>query len=265
MKLLNRFQLNERIRENYNKDFWSQMTAEERAWAMKFENFEYQMERGKPEDALTLATELNPALSESCKQLIVCEAYNKERTNPNLAARKDKYENKQKKGLRKPKSNMYDRYDHKKDNGTTLDDDGVETERGIATNPEENLVEAINESQLKKCSLERLVEDYKLSKIAKAELLARTQKMTYEAMTYTFHGTQYMNLNYILKGANGQLYVQDQHDRIQSMQLYLKRQTEDSFATHAEVWYPGRVGEAWVFQPGPKSNIEGKAVKYEVS
>jgi hypothetical protein len=160
---------------------------------------------------------------------------------------------------------MYDVIDFKMNNGHKWDDnEGELVEQGVCIDPTEVLTEAINESQLKKCSLERLVEDYKLSKIAKADLLERTQKMTYAATTYTFHGTQYMNLNYILKGVNGQLYVQDQHDRIQSMELYLKRQTSDSFATHAEVWYPGQPGTTWIFQPGPKSNIEGKAVQYEV-
>lgn len=160
---------------------------------------------------------------------------------------------------------MYGEIDFRMNNGYKWDDDeGELVEQGVCIDPTEVLTEAINESQVKKCSLERLVEDYKLSKIAKADLLARTQKMTYEAMTYTFHGRQYMNLNYILKGVNGQLYVQDQHDRIQSLELYLTRHTNDSYATHAEVWYPGQAGQTWVYKAGAKSNIEGKAVQYEV-
>lgn len=249
------------------------MTVQERNWARAFEKCERGIHLGHIEmvfDALGMMEGRYLLICEeesACKKLRLNEHIQSAlRGNPTRAEANAKHNKKrgQNRGIRKPKSNMYEAYDWQRDNGKTLDDDGEEVERGIATNPEENLAEAIHESQVRKCSLERLVEDYKLSKIAKADLLARTQKMTYEAMTYTFHGTQYMNLNYVLKGVNGHLYVQDQHDRIQPLELYLKRSTEDSFATHAEVWYPGQPGETWIFQPGAKSNIEGKAVKYEV-
>jgi hypothetical protein len=129
-------------------------------------------------------------------------------------------------------------------------------------NPEDGMIEAIDLTRSKHRSLEKLIEDAKLSKEAKTNLIELTQAFTYEAMTYTMHGNEYMNLNYVLRGVNGSLYVQDQHDRVQTLALYLKRHTEDSYATHANIYWPDGLRDVWVFQRGPRSNIEGKAVLY---
>jgi hypothetical protein len=135
-------------------------------------------------------------------------------------------------------------------------------ETAVMINPEDGIIEAIDQARSKNRSLEKLIEDAKLSKEAKEDLLARTQTMTYTGMTYTLHGTQFMNLNYVLQARNGQLYVQDQHDRIQTLALYLKRHTADSYATHAIVSYPSQPLQTWVFKAGHRSNVEGSAIQW---
>jgi len=138
-------------------------------------------------------------------------------------------------------------------------------ETAVMINPEDGMIAAIDAARAKgNRSLEKLIEDAKLSKEAKEDLLARTQTMTYTGMTYTLHGTQFMNLNYILQARNGQLYVQDQHDRIQTLALYLKRHTADSYATHAIVSYPSQPIQTWVFKAGHRSNVEGSAIQWAI-
>lgn len=167
-------------------------------------------------------------------------------------------------GLRK-RSDAYDSSDWLKNPESYLDQETNDiVEKGVTSDPSDGIIDAIDQSKLKSHrSLEKLIEDAKLSKEAKELLEAKAQGFTYVATVYTFHGRQYMNLNYVLKSPNGQLWVQDQHDRLATMELYLKRETSDSFATHCEIFHPASEVQIWVFKAGAKSNIEGKAVQYE--
>ena len=135
-------------------------------------------------------------------------------------------------------------------------------ETAVMLNPEDGMIEAIDHAAKKNRSLEKLVLDAKLSKEAKELLDAKMQTMTYAATTYSKHANLILDMNFILKAPNGQLWVIDQHNRLQTMALYLKRRTSESIVTHAEVSYPGLL-QNWVFLKGKRSDIEGKAVQYE--
>ena len=135
-------------------------------------------------------------------------------------------------------------------------------ETAVMLNPEDGMIEAIDHAAKKARSLEKLIEDAKLSKEAKDALRAKTQGFVYAGSTYSKHANLILDMNYILKGQDGLLWVQDQHGRLQSLALYLKRRTSESIITHAETSYPELL-EIWVFKRGPRSDIEGKAVKYE--
>ena len=112
-------------------------------------------------------------------------------------------------------------------------------------------------------SLEKLIEDAKLSKEAQEVLKEKAQTFSYGATVYTFHGRQYMNLNYVLVAQDGTEWVQDQHGRLARLALYLKRETSDSFATHCEIYYPGQSAQIWIFEAAKRSNIEGKAIQWK--
>jgi hypothetical protein len=279
----------ERASDTSSKVQEGKMTVAEQQWAESFEELLYAEQRGKIHDAVDAFEKLTgraPRQAEIAK--INANIQTAITSNPTRASKDDIHNKKrgQNQGIRAPKSNMYDSSDYVRVMRGPVDQDDLGIEPAyskdevydqafkieketnpdnvaVMVNPEDGMIEAIDQARSKSRSLEKLIEDAKLSKEAKANLLSLAQKFSYKAMTYTMHGTQYMNLNYILVGADGQLYVQDQHDRIQTLALYLKRHTEDSFATHAEVYYPDGTKEIWIFQPGVRSNIEGKAVKYE--
>jgi hypothetical protein len=278
-----------RAKDNASKYHWERMTKEEREWLIAFEVSEYEAERGHIVEAVDALINVGVIPSDKYVQDMRERRDSAVKSNTQRAEsdviRRRRRQNYQ--GIRAPKDNMYDSSDYLRVKRGPVDEDDLGVEFAynkeevydlafgavkketspdnvaVMVNPEDGMIEAIDQARSKSRSLEKLIEDAKLSKEAKANLLALAQKFSYKAMTYTMHGTQYMNLNYILVGADGQLYVQDQHDRIQTLALYLKRHTEDSFATHAEVYYPDGTKEIWIFQPGVRSNIEGKAVKYE--
>lgn len=276
-----------RAKENASKYHWDRMTKKERDWLVAFEVSEYEAERGHIAEAVDALLGVDTVPTDKFVQDMRDRRIAAMNNNPQRAESMAITDGKRNTTNNKRNTqNVYDSSDYVRVMRGPVDQDdlgselaftkdevydiayGVKKETNpdntaVTVNPEDGIIEAIDQSRSKSRSLEKLIEDAKLSKEAKENLLAITQKFEYAAMTYTFHGTQYMNLNYILKGANGLLYVQDQHDRIQSMELYLKRHTEDSFATHAEVYWPEGAKETWVYQKGPRSNIEGKAVKYE--
>ena len=264
MKLLNKYQLRTRITENYDKQFWDRMTQVERDWVKTFENLQYQIERNQLLDAIELADQLNPTHSKSMITKIAQECALQETSNPLRVERIAKFQAKRRNGRPAiPKTNSYTPTDMTITGGKELSATGQEREKGITLSPEDGYIAAIDAARVKgNRSLEKLIEDAKLSKEAKEDLLARTQTMTYTGMTYTLHGTQFMNLNYVLQARNGQLYVQDQHDRIQTLALYLKRHTADSYATHAIVSYPSQPLQTWVFKAGHRSNVEGSAIQW---
>lgn len=277
-----------RAKENASKYHWDRMTKEERDWLIAFEVSEYEAERGHISEAVDALLDLGVVPNDQYVENMRERRETARRTNPQSAETMNAQDRKQNnyQGVRAPKSNMYDSSDFVRVMRGPVDQDDLGIEPAyskdevydqafkieketnpdnvaVMVNPEDGMIEAIDQARSKSRSLEKLIEDAKLSKEAKANLLNMAQKFTYEAMTYTMHGTQYMNLNYILKGVNGVLMVQDQHDRIQTLELYLKRCTEDSFATHAEIYHPNGTKETWVYKKGPRANIEGKAVKYE--
>lgn len=239
------------------------MNDYEEAWVRSFEELERSIRRGREDLAIQTLKDLT--MSEHSKTLhtqIIRECADKERANPLNAAAKLKAQRKYKGylGVKKSTLNPYDPLDMQRDNGSILCEDGEEIERGITISPEDGILEAIDQAKSKNRNLEKLIEDAKLSKEAKEDLAVRTQSFDYAAMLYVFHGRQYMSLNYILKTPNGKLWVQDQHERLCTLDLYLKRETNDSFATHCEVYFPAGTKQVWIHQAGKRSNIEGKAV-----
>jgi hypothetical protein len=276
-----------RAKDNASKYHWDRMTKEERDWLIAFEVSEYEAERGHVSEAVDALIDVGVVPSDKYVENMRERFQTARVTNPQRAETLSAYRAQARSTESRNTHNVYDSSDYVRVKRGPVDEDDLGVEfafnkeevydlafgavkketnpdnTAVMINPEDGMIEAIDQARSKSRSLEKLIEDAKLSKEAKANLLALAQKFSYKAMTYTMHGTQYMNLNYILVGADGQLYVQDQHDRIQTLALYLKRHTEDSFATHAEVYYPDGTKEIWIFQPGARSNIEGKAVKYE--
>jgi len=136
-------------------------------------------------------------------------------------------------------------------------------ETAVMLNPEDGIIEAIDFAAKKNRSLEKLVMDAKLSKEALELLTAKLQQMTYAATTYSKHANLILDMNFIVRAPNGVLWVLDQHERLQTLALYLKRRTSESIISHAEVSFPGCPLQVWTYQLGARSNIEGKAVRHE--
>jgi len=272
-----------RAKENASKYHWDLMTKQEKEWLIAFELSEHETERGHIYEAIAALIDVGVTPSIQYVKGLRASRLAHRDSNPTLSDIKikadRKYDNYQ--GIRAPKSNSYDALDYARvmrsqnaeDTLTRTDlTDGFLSSlkkemdpdnTAMTVNPEDGLINAIDAARAKgNRSLEKLIEDAKLSKEAKEDLLARTQTMTYTGMTYTLHGTEFMNLNYVLQARNGQLYVQDQHDRIQTLALYLKRHTADSYATHAIVSYPSQPIQTWVFKAGHRSNVEGSAIQW---
>lgn len=264
------------------------MTVEEQLWAEKFEEMLYAEQRGKIHDALDafeILTNRQPTKAEIEK--INANIQVAITSNPTRAEAQGKADIKRgrNQGIRNPKDNMYDSSDFVRVMRGPVDQDDLGIEPAyskdevydqafkieketnpdnvaVMVNPEDGMIEAIDQARSKSRSLEKLIEDAKLSKEAKAALIARTQGFVYAGTTYSKHANLILDMNFILKGQDGLLWVQDQHGRLQSLALYLKRRTSESIVTHAEASYPELL-EIWVFKRGPRSDVEGKAVKYE--
>jgi hypothetical protein len=278
-----------RAKNNASEYHWKQMTAAEKEWLIAFETSEYEAERGHISEAVDVLLEVGVVPSDSYVEgmrarHVAARNDNPKRSDAKIKADR-KYDNYQ--GIRKPKSNMYDSSDYVRVMRGPVDEDALGIEPAynkeevydqafgpilketnpdnvaVMVNPEDGMIDAIGLAKSKGRSLEKLIEDAKLSKEAQELLLAKAQKLTYSAMVYTFHGRQYMNLNYIRIAPDGSEWVVDQHKRLVRLSLYLKRETSDSFATHCEIWRPGASKpEVWVFQAGHRSDVEGKAVCY---
>jgi hypothetical protein len=285
-----------RAKENAGKYHWDRMTKTEKEWLIAFEVSEYEAERGHISEAVEALINVGTIPTDNYVQGMRSR-YAAERTgNPQKAEThvrldraKDNYQ-----GIRAPKSSLYDSSDYVRVLRGAVDKDdlsyepptsksevfvqvngaegyveGYKVEKetspdnlAVMINPEDGMIEAIDHAAKKNRSLEKLVMDAKLSKEATELLNAKMQTMTYAATTYSKHANLILDMNFILKAPNGQLWVIDQHNRLQTMALYLKRRTSESIVTHAEVSYPGLL-QNWVFLKGKRSDIEGKAVQYE--
>ena len=267
----------------------AKMNENEEAWARAFEELLYAEQRGKIHDAVDAFVKLtNRAPKEAEVAQINANIQMAISSNPTRAEAKAK-DNKKRgmsRGIRAPKSNMYDASDYVRVlRGVVNEEDlgveaacskeevydqafGIKKETNpdnvsVMVNPEDGMIDAIDLAKSKGRSLEKLIEDAKLSKEAKEVLKEKAQTFSYGATAYTFHGRQYMNLNYVLVAQDGTEWVQDQHGRLARLALYLKRETSDSFATHSEIYYPGQSAQIWIFEAAKRSNIEGTAKRWE--
>jgi hypothetical protein len=135
--------INRRMRDNY-AEVLKDMTADEKAWAEKFERMEYAIERGFGQEAITLAKQLNPEASREIIEAIREDVKVKDRCNPVKAERTLRQSESRRSTNNANHSDRYDAYDWHRDAGTILDDDGNETERGITVSPEDALIAALD-------------------------------------------------------------------------------------------------------------------------
>ena len=154
------FEISKRMRENYD-NILDVMTPEELAWAEKFEQMEYDIERGYGAHAAKLAKELNPSVSDTSIARIREDVTTKERCNPAKAESFNTSRKNKRTGKRSENLNLYDPYDWVRHNGTTLDDDGEETERGVTISAEDALIEALDAARAHNVSLDEFINDPK--------------------------------------------------------------------------------------------------------
>lgn len=140
---------------------WERMTPEEREWAEKFERLEYQIERGYAKEAIEIAVELNPDVSDAAVQQIRDDVSSKERCNPAKAESFNNSRTKQKTGKRAPNKNMYDASDWVRHGGLIPSDDELQDngepaliEKGITVSPEDAIIEALDAAAAHGVSLE---------------------------------------------------------------------------------------------------------------
>lgn len=274
-----------RAKENASKYHWDRMTKEEKEWLVAFEVSEYEAERGHIAEAVDALLNVRTVPTDKYVNDLRDRWTTTRKTNPQIAEQATQNDEKRFK-TRVPKLNSYDSSDYVRVMRGPVDHDdlgvefayskeeiydqafGVKKETSpdnlaVMLNPEDGMIEAIDHAAKKNRSLEKLVMDAKLSKEATELLKAKMQTMTYAASTYSKHANLILDMNFVLKAPNGQLWVIDQHDRLQTLALYLKRRTSESIVTHAEVSYPSLLLQNWVFKRGARSDIEGKAVQYE--
>lgn len=289
-----------RAKENASKYHWDRMTKQEREWLIAFEVSEYEAERGHVTEAVDALSRVGVTPNNNYIQTMRERHATTKRVNPQNAETTTKNQTRktnQKRTANMYDSADYvrvapgkilkddigfDAVYSKAEAEQAVEGSNEHTEGHLADkiykpfkveaglnpdetacmiNPEDGMIEAIDHAAKKNRSLEKLIEDAKLSKEAKELLEAKTQRFEYAATTYSKHANLILDMNFILRAPNGVLWVQDQHGRLQTMELYLKRRTSESVITHAEVSFPETVLQVWVFKPGAKSNIEGKAVK----
>jgi hypothetical protein len=291
-----------RAKENASKYHWDRMTKEEKKWLIAFEVSEYEAERGHMYEAVDALLKVEVSLSDNYIAGMRERRETVRRTNPQVAESLTSQKTKKRKTGSRLRSDYdsadYVRVmpgkilkddlgfdavysvaeaeqkasgdaDHTDDHLAdkvykpfTIEAGLNPDETAVMVNPEDGMIEAIDQARSKNRSLEKLVMDAKLSKEAKELLAAKAQAMVYEATTYSKHANLILDMNFIYRAPNGQLWVTDQHGRLQTLALYLKRRTSESIVTHAEVSYPSLL-QNWVFQKGKRSDIEGKAVQYE--
>ena len=283
-----------RAKENASKYHWDRMTKEEKEWLIAFEVSEHEAERGHISDAVDALIDIGVIPSDQYVQGMRERRAADRIANPQTAETEAKIKRKARKGDARNTHNVYDSSDFVRVMRGVVDKDdlsyepptsksevfvqvngaegyveGYKVEKetspdnlAVMLNPEDGMIEAIDHAAKKNRSLEKLVMDAKLSKEATELLNAKMQTMIYAASTYSKHANLILDMNFIYRAPNGQLWVTDQHGRLQTLALYLKRRTSESIVTHAEVSYPGLL-QNWVFLKGKRSDIEGKAVQYE--
>lgn len=140
---------------------WERMTPAEREWAEKFERLEYQIERGYAKEAIEIAKELNPDVTEQAIQQIRDDVAAKERCNPVKAESKQKSRKASRKTSNTRTSNMYDASDWARHGGLIPSDDELQDngepaliEKGITISPEDAIIEALDAAAAHGVSLE---------------------------------------------------------------------------------------------------------------
>lgn len=275
-----------RAKNNASEYHWKQMTAKEKEWLIAFETSEYEAERGHISEAVDALLEVGVVPTDRYVNGLRDRWTTARKTNPKIAETAAVNENRRFK-TKKNTQNNYDASDYVRVMRGPVDEDALGIEPAynkeevydqafgpilketnpdnvaVMVNPEDGIIEAIDQAKSKGRSLEKLIEDAKLSKEAQELLKEKAQTFSYGATAYTFHGRQYMNLNYVLVAQDGTEWVQDQHGRLARLALYLKRETSDSFATHSEIYYPGQSAQIWIFEAAKRYNIEGTAKRWE--
>ena len=151
---MNTRKIKNKVYENY-KPILNKLTQAEREWAEKFETMEYAIERGKAKEALVIAQELtSKPLSLNFIQDVKEHSAAKERCNPATMESQTKRRKTERKTDQTRTANMYDSSDWVRNGGTTINEDGEETEIGVTVSPESALVDAIDAARSHKVSLE---------------------------------------------------------------------------------------------------------------
>ena len=187
--------INRRVKENYGdlpnkhvKGILHLLNAEERAWVEKYERLEYAIERGFAPEAVALAKELNPNITEQAIDRIKHDRNVKERCNPLKAEIWVKRRAAEKTTDRAPNNGTYDTLDWLRSGGTTKDEDDEETEKGITLNPEEALVDALDAAKAKGIDLETYLTDSKYwtqpTEAHRPEKISDTQVEMIRALQY---------------------------------------------------------------------------------
>lgn len=154
--------INKRMKDNYG-DTLRDMTESEKAWAAKFEKLEYSIERGFTNEAIAIAFELNPNVSDAAIERIREDVMVKGRCNPVKAEADAKYQASLRKSDRRSPDTMYDSYDWHRNAGTmqAKDEDDAEVEKGITLNPEDALIEALDVAAKHGVNLETFINNTK--------------------------------------------------------------------------------------------------------
>lgn len=163
MKTNHGMSIHRELVETYGKGkpggVWQRMTAEERDWAEKFERLEYAIERGFAGEAVKIAKDLNPNVTQRALDRIKEDVIVKARCNPAKAESENEYQATLKKTDRKSPDNMYDASDWVRNGGMMKikEEDDAEEERGITLNPEDALIEALDAAAARGVSLETFI------------------------------------------------------------------------------------------------------------
>lgn len=157
---MNNRTLRKRVKENYG-EIINKMTAEERAWAEDFERMEYAIERGHAKDAVRIAKQLNPQVSDLALARIREDVDVKLRCNPMRVESEQARESARRKTDQRRTSNMYDASDWVRQKFKVDPKTDKVFEVALTTNPEDALIEALDAAASHGVSLESFINDPK--------------------------------------------------------------------------------------------------------
>lgn len=158
---MNKKILKSRMTENYSEILTS-MTEVEQAWAEKFEEMEYEIERGHSKTATCIAKQLNPAVSEDTLKRIKEDVDTKVRCNP-VAVESEKLRakrNQRKTDATRP-GETYDYSDWVRQRFAVDPETGEEYELAVTLSAEDALIEALDAARAHNVSLDEFINNPK--------------------------------------------------------------------------------------------------------